>query len=254
MQIWVDGLVLREKKMESQDRLLILLTRGQGLLSAYARGAAKNRGRLAGATEQLCFSRFQLFRNRDKTYVDDAECEHVFLGIRQEIEKLALASYFCQLCCELVPEGAEAPEEYLRLMLNSLHFLEQDGMPRLLLKSVFELRILSLSGFMPDLTECACGRMDGPVWFSPRMGCLFCRNCRPASESDSLIPLSPGVLQAMRYITSSEFDKLFRFRLAPDAVRELSAVCRTYLLEQVERMLPALHFYETFSPEPDMVP
>ena len=35
----------------------------------------------------------------------------------RDLEKLTLATYFAQLCCELIPENEPAVEE-LRLMLN----------------------------------------------------------------------------------------------------------------------------------------
>ena len=69
---------------------------------------------MAPATELLCYSRFQIFQNRDRFFVDRAETNTVFFGIRQDMDKLSLATYFCQLCCELVPEEAEG-EGYLRL-------------------------------------------------------------------------------------------------------------------------------------------
>ena len=45
-----------------------------------------------------------------------------FFGIRGDLEKLTLATYFAQLCCELIPENEPAAEE-LRLMLNTLYCL-----------------------------------------------------------------------------------------------------------------------------------
>ena len=244
MQIATDALVVREKRLEEHDRLLTLLTRDKGVITAYARGAGKLRGSMVSSTEQLCFSHFYLFQNKDRTFVDSAESNTVFFGLRQDIVKLSLATYFCQLCCELVPP-LDCQEGYLRLMLNCLHLLEKDKLSPALLKPLFELRLLAMSGYMPDLVACAaCGGLEGQsLWFSPAGGVVYCQGCKPALGD--LIPLSPGVFQAMRHLIYSDFGKLFAFRLSDEGATELGRVCRAYLIAQVERVLPALNYYES---------
>ena len=172
MQITTYGMVLREKTIED-DRLLTILTKEYGVIFAYARGAKRLRGKLVSSTEQLCYSRFVLFKNKDRYSVDSAEADTIFFGVRQDIEKLALASYFCELCIQAIPRE-EPAEEYLRLLLNSLHFLENGKRSPLFLKPVFELRLLTLAGFMPDLLgcrECISFRMfkNGVSSLSPLM-------------------------------------------------------------------------------------
>ena len=248
MQISTRGVVVRERAMDQQDKLLTLLTADRGLLTAYAKYARKMRGSMASATELLCYSHFQLFQRGDSFFVDKAENDAVFFGIRQDMDKLSLATYFCQLCCELVPEG-DGEEGYLRLLLNSLHFLEKGQLPILQLKAVFELRMLAMAGYMPDLVACCvCGDFQGPeVFFLPAQGTVWCGSCVQEAVAQGLspIPLSPGVFQAMRHIIYSDFEKLFAFRLSPPGIAELSKVCQTYLLCQVERVLPALRFFES---------
>lgn len=245
MQLSVDAVVIREKRLEEQDRLLTLLTRDRGVIITYAKGAARMKGGMVSCTELLCYSHFKVFENKERAFVDGAESNTVFFGIRQELTKLSLATYFCQLCCELIPP-LERDEGYLRLMLNSLHFLEKDKLEPALLKPLFELRILAMSGYMPDLVACSvCGKLPGDeLWFSPLTGVVYCGDCRPKVDT-TLLPLSKSCFEAMRHIIYSDFGKLFAFRLSPESVAELGKVCRAYLLAQVERMLPALNYYET---------
>ncbi|MEG1874054.1 MAG: DNA repair protein RecO [Angelakisella sp.] len=244
MQLLTNALVIREKRLEEHDRLLTLLTPDKGVITAYARGATRLKGGMVSCTEQLCYSSFKLFWRGDRVFVDNAESDTIFFGLRQDLDKLSLATYFCQLCTELVPP-LDANDQYLRLMLNCLHYLEKNGMDRRLLKPLFELRILSLSGYQPDLSACAvCGGLCAPLWLSPQGGTLYCDGCRPADAS-SLIPLTDGVFQAMRHILYSDFTKLFHFKLSQAGAAELCRVSKQYMLAQVERVLPALNYYET---------
>ena len=68
MQTATDALVLRERKLDEQDRLLTLLSAEQGIITAYAKGAGRMKGSMAGATELLCYSHFVLFQNRALHY------------------------------------------------------------------------------------------------------------------------------------------------------------------------------------------
>ena len=246
MQTVTDALVLRERKLDEQDRLLTLLSADRGIITAYAKGAGRMKGSMAGATELLCYSHFVLFQNRERCFADKAEANTLFFGIRGDLEKLTLATYFAQLCCELIPENEPAAEE-LRLMLNTLYCLERDKLPPLQLKAILELRLLTLTGYMPDLFACRArgGRPeDGVVLFDPSGGSICCPGCAP-SGAVGLLPLPPGVFAAMRHIIYCDFEKLFQFKLGEENLPVLAHAVEQYLLCQVERILPALNFYKT---------
>ena len=246
MQTATDALVLRERKLDEQDRLLTLLSADRGIITAYAKGAGRMKGSMAGATELLCYSHFVLFQNRERCFADKAEANTLFFGIRGDLEKLTLATYFAQLCCELIPENEPAAEE-LRLMLNTLYCLERDKLPPLQLKAILELRLLTLTGYMPDLIACReCGGLpeDGAVLFDPMGGSICCPACAPQGAV-GLIPLPPGVFAAMRHIIYCDFEKLFGFKLGEENLPLLADAVERYLLCQVERILPALNFYKT---------
>ena len=220
MQTVTDALVLRERKLDEQDRLLTLLSADRGIITAYAKGAGRMKGSMAGATELLCYSHFVLFQNRERCFADKAEANTLFFGIRGDLEKLTLATYFAQLCCELIPENEPAAEE---------------------------LRLLTLTGYMPDLIACrACGGLpeDGVVLFDPSGGSICCPGCAP-SGAVGLLPLPPGGFAAMRHIIYCDFEKLFQFKLGEENLPVLAHAVEQYLLCQVERILPALNFYKT---------
>ena len=85
------------------------------------------------------------------------------------------------------------------------------------------------------------------MWFSPQMGVVYCDECKKAASS--VLKLRSGVFNAMRHIIYSDFGKLFSFKLSEESTNELSKISRAYLLAQVERMLPALNYYESIFPD-----
>ena len=109
MQIKTKAIVLRAQDYNENDKLLTLLTKERGLVFAYVFGARKMKSRLSAVCSMLCYGEFVLFENKGKYSVDNAESERLFFGIRQDLEELAYASYFCELCAGIVP--AEEPAE-----------------------------------------------------------------------------------------------------------------------------------------------
>ncbi|MBC8570868.1 DNA repair protein RecO [Zongyangia hominis] len=245
MLITTDGLVIKQKSIDEHDSLLTILTKERGVIYAYAKGARRLKSTLLPSTELLCYSHFVLFQNRDRYSVNSADLNQVFFGVREDIEKLSLATYFAQLSGLVLPVE-EPEEEALRLFLNCMHLLEKDKLPMAQLKAVFELRLMTLCGFMPDLVGCAnCGTYEGErMFFVARSGEIYCGNCREKS-SGPLLELSRSVLQAMRHIIYSDFSKLFAFSLSEESLFLLGRAAENYTLSQVDAGIPTLDFYHS---------
>lgn len=245
VQLTIDGLVLRNQ-LVGQNRLLTILTAQHGVLSAYVNQGGTMRSKLSASTEVLCYSRFVLFKGRSGYVVDKADSNRIFFGLRQDWDKLCLASYFAQLASELCPFDEPAPEP-LRLLLNTLHFLEKGSRDMRLLKALFELRLLTLTGFMPNLVGCrCCSEYENPeMLFFPAEGDLCCAQCAGETSSAGGVKLSPGVLAAMRHIIYSDPEKLFSFTLGEDSLNALYQVSEQYLLIQVEKSFSALELYHS---------
>ncbi len=241
MKLTTDALIIRENNnIGEADRFVTALTRECGVIQASVRGARRVKNPNGSATQLLCYSRLSLFRGRDKYIVDDAEPLEVFFGVRGQLETLSLAQYFCELAGVLCPRE-EPAEDGLRLLLGALHYLSKGTRPLSLVKAVVELRLLCAAGYTPDLTVCgACGAEE-VSFFSPVRGVVLCGNCRDAAA----LPLSAGVLAAMRHIVYAPLEKCFAFSLSDEGLAQLAYVCERFLLAQVDRGFKTLDFYHS---------
>jgi len=239
VQVKTQGLIIREQPVGESDRLVTVLTRDEGVVRAFARRARSLKDSKNSATGLLCYSRLNLYKGREKYIINDAFPIEVFFGLRKDIEALALGQYFCSLAAELVPEGVESAE-YLRLVLNALHFLCEGSRPGRLLKPIVELRMLSISGFMPDLICCTrCGAYQAdPMAFQVQEANICCKACGGQGQM-----LSPAALTAMRHILYSGFEKIFSFQLSEGAGRELSAAAEAYTVQVLQKRPQTLDFY-----------
>ena len=242
MKLSTDGLIIREQQTGEDDRLVTLLTRDYGVLRAFVRGAKRIKSRSQSATQLFAYGKFSIYRGKDAYAIDEAQPIEIFFDLRNDIEALSLAQYFCELAGELAPVEDDAAE-YLKLTLNALHMLSKNKRSHPQLKAIVELRMMSLSGYMPDLVACGdCGEFaDNGMFFSPVEGQVFCGEC---VGDHTCIALPNGVLSAMRHICYVENAKLFNFNLHDDGMQLLADVTENFLLTQTAKKFKTLDFYK----------
>lgn len=244
MKFSTKGLVIRQQNIGETDRLVWVLTESHGVIRAFVRRAQNIKSPKRASTGLLCYSKITVFEGKESYSIDEAEAVEQFIGLRSDIENLSLAQYFCELCLHLAPKESEAGE-YLRLMLNSLYFLSTKKRPPLLVKTCFEMRLISLCGYMPDLVMCpVCGAYEkDEMVFSPENGKLLCASCADENRFFGVrLPLS--AVTALRHTVYADFEKLFSFSLPDDQMALLTSASEKYLIYMTGREYPTLQFYK----------
>ena len=244
MYLNTKGLVIRVTPFNDADALLSVLTPNHGKLTVKARGLRRKNSPLTAPCQLLAYAEFTLFEYRNMYTINEAYSLELFSSLRKDLQKLSLGSYFAQAAETIAQEDLPNPE-LLSLVLNCLHGLSKLDLPELLVKSVFELRSACLAGYTPDLYGCyRCG-CESPDRFDISAGCLECAACRNPESSGLRMPMTPGVLDAMRYICYCDGKKLFSFRISDQTLESLSYVTESYLSTQLERGFSTLDFYKS---------
>ena len=243
MYIKTEAIVLREVELGEADKLLDLLSKDRGLLTVRARNVRRGNSPIKSACQLLTLSEYTIKDYRGKLSVQEAQPIEQFRQLRDNIELLALGSYFAQATGAVAQEDAPNPE-LIALLCNALYALGKLQKPQSLVKAAFELRLACLAGFTPDLSGCAlCGAED-PDRFDLSYGALYCASCRE-TENGIRMPLTQAMRMALRYIVWCEPKRLFSFRLDEDSLRELSSVTEAYLMTQLEQSFYTLDFYKS---------
>ena len=243
MRTNTDGLILKEQNIGEKDKLVTVLTRHNGLVRAFVRGAKSVKNRKNSSTGMFCFSKLSLYKTKESYIIDEAEPIELFFELRNDLDKLALAQYFSEIIISLVQED-EPAEKYLRLILNSLHFLAKNKMPIEQVKAITELRLMCIAGFMPNLVACErCGEYEtDTMYFDVEDGLLYCENC---GANNLLFPLDIGLVKALRHIAFSDFEKIYSFKMDEYALPDLSYITEKYLLSKLQRNFKTLEFYNS---------
>ena len=244
MYLKIQGLVLRVTDYNDRDALLTVLSRENGLLTVKARGLRRKNSPLTAPCQLLAYSDFTLFEYRDMYTINEAASIELFQGLRRDLTKLSLGTYFAQVAQVVSQEDIPDPA-LLPLVLNCLYGLSKLDIPEEKVKAVFELRTACIAGYLPDLSSChICGCEDG-LRLDLSTGLMTCGGCFDPEDHGIRLPVGAGMLNAMRYIVSADPKKLFSFELGQENMRTLSQLTEAYLTTQFERGFSALDFYKS---------
>lgn len=242
MFIKTDGIILREVEYKDHDKLLTVLTKELGKVTVRARGAKSSRSRFKAVCQLLTYSELVLTERDGRYTLFEGTVIEMFPELRNDIEKLSLASYFAQVTDTVAQEEDPAPE-LLSLLLNALFLLGKGTKPAPLIKAVFELRLACEAGFLPDLRGCAvCGKVICDR-INISQGILQCSQCN--GREGIRMEVSPGTLEAMRYITRAPGKQVFSFQLSPESIQELNGITESYLCARLEKGFYTLNFYKS---------
>lgn len=239
-----NALVLREVRYKEADKMLTLLTASDGKLSAKARGALRKGSKISAATQQLTYAQLTMFQNKGRWTVNEASVIEPFKGLREDIGSFALGCYFAE-CIEAFGVEQQADAALLQLGLNSLYALSRGLYAPELIKAAFELRLMCMSGYEPNLYHCSVCGSEAPEkpFLDLENGGLCCKKCRGIATG-ATAELCNDSLGALRYIAAAPAKQLFSFKLGEGARGRLSDAAERYMLSHAERGFSTLNYWK----------
>jgi DNA repair protein RecO (recombination protein O) len=245
------AIVLRAVDYGEADRVVTLLSRERGKVSAFARGARASRRRFGGALEPFTLVAAEL-RERsgsDLLGLESVQPLRAHGAIRGDLARIACAGYAAELARELVQDH-EPHDELFDLLLAALGALDR-GPARPALLRAFELGALRAAGLAPRLDACArCGGPlpdRAPLRFDPGHGGALCAACAPLA-SPGAPTLSAEAAASLARLAQGGLAAAEGEPLAPPAGREAREALTRFIEHHVGRRLAARHFLDEVGP------
>lgn len=244
----IRGVVLKERAFGENDKFIDILTKERGIIELAAKGSRKINSASGSSSQLFAYSRFCISQKGERLFLSSAEPIHIFYGLRNSLSKVSLASYFADVLRFCIGEDTDIGE-IMRLFLNSLYYLENEQRSEAMLKSVFELRLMSEIGFMPAVTACReCSAFEPlKLYFSAEDGSFVCQDCAGGSAA-GLIKAELPLLRAVRHIVLTPQEKIFNFKISDRVQEKLSEFSELYMTTHLERDFSTLSFYKSIIP------
>lgn len=230
-----EGIVTRETKYGDTSRILTIITKELGRISVLARSVRKGESGLLAATGLFSHSRFILFKSGSSALYKLNEGEQLtsFAALRDSLEGMAFASYFCDVTNLVVQEDSPDVAQ-TELLLRCLYMLCREGTDPEKIKAAFEFRTLTLAGLMPDISVCAsCGTGTRLCAINATEGAAYCENCKDSHPGS--MQINDSILAAISYIALCEDKKIFAFNMSEESIKYLSKLgeyCTETLFEK----------------------
>lgn len=243
-----EGIVCSSIKLGEADRIVSVYTK-EGLVRAVAKGVRKTKSKFGARLEPFSHVRLMLHRGRSLHTVTQAELVASFDEIRSNLDLLAYGAAMLNLV-EKMGEDESHPGELFGSLEEALRILSQGTHPLLAL-CAFELRVISLLGYLPNLDTCtSCGETisEREVSFSAKAGGFLCPYCALADELS--LPLAPITVRLFRELTTQGMYFVPTIHPASAGAQELHRVLHLFLRYHVDVNLRSFRFLKGFAQEP----
>jgi DNA repair protein RecO (recombination protein O) len=174
-----EAFVLRTYKLAEADKIVVLLTRRAGLLRGVARGARRLKSKFGASLEPFTHVSLTYHEKEGRELVSISQADIIRSHFHLAGHEYAVPAldYFSELLLEFAPPH-EPDEKLFRMVRACLEAIAAKPASVAELTRYFELWLLKLAGFLPDVRRCASCR--APLAGAVTLGTgsqLLCGNC-----------------------------------------------------------------------------
>ncbi len=188
----VRGMVLQATPSGEYDKRTVILTKERGKITAFARGARKQKSPLLAAASPFVFGTFTVYEGRDAYTLVQAEVSNYFMEVKEDFEGTCYGCYFMEVAAYYTRENLDA-SQVLNLLYATLRALSNEKLDNEVIRCVFEMKAMVLNGEYPyDIVNDTS--------------------------------LSASTRYTLAYVLQAPIQKLYTFTLAPETFREFRRV------------------------------
>lgn len=236
MYIVTEGIVLKRVKVSDYDKILTLFTKKNGKISVAVKGSQNPKSKLASGSHPFVYGEFVISKGGRISSMRSVDVIDSFYKLREDLDKLSIASYFLELVNIVVVENI-VNNTLFNLLLEFLGHLEKAEKVEefQLLKVIFELKLLSSVGLRPEMYNCVnCGNenFENPK-FSIADGGVVCENCY--NLYPNMFKLGTVIPKLMRFLLEYKLDDILEIDIENVLTKKIDYILNQFLLYHLER-------------------
>lgn len=235
--------VLKAIDYGETDKILTLCTLYGGKVRAIAKGVRRTTSRMGGHLDLFAHATVLFVHGRNMEIVTQGQGIHSFPHLREDLSRLAKACYAAELVDRFTEDHNPSPDLF-RALVRVLERIDagEDGERAL---QLFELQLLALSGYRPQLHRCVvCDSTiePGANAFDAALGGVLCPTCGPVQRTAR--PISTPALKLLRNL-QTRGEAMLGVPVGQAVTDEAESVLSTYIQYLLERRPKSADFLDT---------
>lgn len=242
-----EALILKTMPFRSSSLIVTFFTPHLGKVRGIVKGVHREGENRQAGYELFTHTEIIFYEKKrsDLHLITESAILNSHVAVRNSLEGIAYASYFCELVDELT-EVHDPHENLFGLLKTSFHYIPVIPPARWI--SLFEVKVLREMGWIPFLDSClSCGAKPlEKGFFSARQGALICEKCRgkdPAAQ-----PLNAAVLATLRAYSKDDFDQCLRATPSTLTENQIRFFITQFLNYRLGKPLKSKKFLESIKP------
>jgi DNA repair protein RecO (recombination protein O) len=215
------GVVIKTQDYKENDKLVWLYTDTNGKMTTIAKGAKKSKNKLFSVTLPLCYGEFVLFEGKSLAIIQEGKSMQSFQGLLNNLDKLTYSSYMCELIDIAMVEG-ENNRWLFKEFITTLYLLNTDAIDYELLIRAFELKLLKATGYGMTLNTCVVCKKS--ITLSNYISLSYFGGICDKCNKEHSVFISKGAYNALKFLTTTASDKIYRLNLSKDLKKEIEKV------------------------------
>jgi DNA repair protein RecO (recombination protein O) len=221
------GIVLLTKKAKEADKNAVLYTSDYGKMEFCAKGLRKIKSRLGAALEPFTLTEIAFWWGEKLAIIREAKIIHSYSEIKENLDLIETASFLARVVDRLT-QANHPDKNIFGLIVSSFLWLSEGVNP--LIKPFFSLKLLSLLGLSPQVSQCVCcqKKRQEAVGFSLEKGGLVC-----SAHNGNYLPISQQAIHILDRLSSLNMATVKRITIAKNLFGEFEMAINSYLTYQM---------------------
>lgn len=236
--IKTSAIIIRTVDFGDNDRMLTLLTKDLGLLSAKVKAAKKQTSKLFCSSSLFCCGEYEFYERSGFHGVRGCTIKHSFQKLSEDYDAYSAACFIADAAGKVAQEGFSDPKLYA-LVINALYALETKAAEPGTVLCYFIQRLLYLEGVYPSPESCAVCGDEKVTRFSALHGGFICEKCGKAFGGTRVSEFSLNALKSMADIVPKDIG---RVSIPESAIEELKEILIAFLEQALQKPLKTSKF------------
>lgn len=232
------AIVIKTADFKDADRMLTLLTKDFGLMSAKVKAAKKQTSKLFCSSSLFCCGEYEFYERGGYYGVRGCEITHSFQKLPENYEAFSAACFIADVAGKAAQEEFPEPKLFA-LVVNALYALETAAAPPDTAVCYFIQRLLYIEGLFPAVDECVfCGNKS-ISHFSAEHGGAVCSGCAKTHGAERIDTRLIDAIKLMAEILPKDIG---RIRVERETQIKLKQLLISYLENVLQKPLKSAKF------------